>query len=67
MKDTILNIVRSVLIAAGGFMVGKGWIDSEALNNGVAAVITLVGVIWAAIAQKKALNTPVPATAETAK
>lgn len=62
MKNTVLNIVRAILVAAGGYIVGKGWLTNEALNDAVGAVLTLVGVVWTAVAHKQALETPVVPT-----
>ena len=54
-KDTILNgIVRHILTAAGGALCTKGLLAQTELEMAVGAIITLAGVIWSAIAKKKA-------------
>ena len=54
-KDTVLNgIVRHVLTAAGGALVARGYIAETELELVVGAVVTLAGVIWSAIAKRKA-------------
>lgn len=60
MKDTILNIVRVVLVAVGSIFASKGVIQEAQVETIVGGVVTVVGGIWIAVAQKKALNTPVP-------
>ena len=53
-KDTILNgIVRHILTAAGGGLISKGVLAQTELEMAIGAIITLVGVIWSAIAKKK--------------
>jgi hypothetical protein len=53
-KDTILNgVVRHILTAAGGALVTKGVLGETELEMAVGALITIVGVVWSAIAKKK--------------
>lgn len=60
MKDTVLVIVRTILVAIGGVFVTKGTIDNGLVEQIVGGITTAIGGIWIAVAQKKALNTPVP-------
>ena len=54
-KDTILNgIVRHVLTAAGGALVTKGMLAQNELEMAVGSIITLAGIVWSAIAKRKA-------------
>jgi hypothetical protein len=54
-QDTVLNgIVRHILTAAGGAMVARGSLAESELELAVGAVITLVGILWSAIAKRKA-------------
>jgi hypothetical protein len=54
-KDTVLNgIVRHILTAAGGALVTKGMIAQTELELAVGSIITLAGVIWSAVAKRKA-------------
>lgn len=48
------GIVRHVLTAAGGALVARGYIAETELELVVGAVVTLAGVIWSAIAKRKA-------------
>lgn len=59
-KDTVITIVRTILVAIGGVFVSKGVIESGTVETIVGGIVTVVGGIWIAVAQKKALNTPVP-------
>ena len=54
-QDTVLNgIVRHILTAAGGALVARGSLAESELDLAVGAVITLAGIIWSAIAKRKA-------------
>lgn len=52
--ETIMGVVRHVLTFGGGFLVAKGFLDSETLNQVVAALVTLVGVGWSIFAKRNA-------------
>ncbi len=52
--EAILGVVRHVLTFGGGFLVAKGWIDADTLTQGVAALATLIGLVWSVWAKKKA-------------
>ena len=53
-KDTVLNgILRHVLTAGGGALVTRGVVTSGELEMVVGAIITIAGVIWAAMAKKQ--------------
>jgi len=42
MTPEILSAIRSALIALGAFAVGKGWLDSAALETIVAGIVAAV-------------------------
>lgn len=52
-KDMVLGIIRHVITGLGSIAVAKGVIDDSMLTTGVAAVVTLVGLVWSAIDKKK--------------
>lgn len=52
-KDMITGIVRHVLTAGGGFVVGKGWLDAASFEALAGALVTLAGVGWS-VYEKKA-------------
>ena len=45
-KEAILGIIRHALTFGGGFLVAKGYADAGALDQGVAALITVIGLGW---------------------
>ena len=53
-QDSVLNgILRHVLTAVGGSLVTRGYVGEAQLELAVGALITIVGVIWSAIAKRK--------------
>lgn len=54
--EQIAGIVRALVAAIGGFLVGKGVIDSETVVAVSGALATLVTAVWSV----KAKNKPVP-------
>ncbi|MDP3853139.1 hypothetical protein [Phenylobacterium sp.] len=48
--DQIMAAVRQVLVALGGFAVGKGWVD-ESTASAVTGLVLVVGpIVWSQIA-----------------
>ena len=45
--DQITSIVRQILLAVGGFVVGKGWVDNETMMQIAGALSVIVGSVWA--------------------
>lgn len=45
--EQIASIVRQILLAVGGFIVGKGWVDNETMVQIAGALSVIVGSIWA--------------------
>lgn len=45
-KDEVYGIARAVLSAAGGFVVARGWIDSETAVSLVGAFATIAAAVW---------------------
>ena len=54
MKDTVLGVVRHTLTTAGGSLIAKGVLTTSTLDEGVGALVTLVGVIWSILSKNKA-------------
>jgi hypothetical protein len=44
--DKVLGIIRHVLTFGGGFLVDADKLTEANLQNGVAAIVTLVGLAW---------------------
>lgn len=49
--ETILGLIRHVLTFAGGYLVAKGHINDAGMQEAVAAIVSLVGIIWSALAK----------------
>lgn len=45
--EQIASIVRQILLAVGGFIVGKGWVDNETMVAVAGAISVLAGSVWA--------------------
>lgn len=45
--DQITSIIRQILLAVGGFIVGKGWVDNETMMQIAGAVSVIIGSVWA--------------------
>jgi len=53
-KDSILNgVIRHILTAGGGALVARGLVAQTDVEALVGAVITIIGVVWSALAKKK--------------
>lgn len=48
-KDIVLGLVRHVITAAGGLVIGKGYVDASTLDAAVGAIVTLVGIGWSVV------------------
>lgn len=59
--EQIAGIVRAVVAAIGGFLVGKGVLDSETVVAVSGALATLATAIWSVKAKAKA-DVPPPVT-----
>lgn len=53
----ILGILRTVLAAAGGILVTKGYLDDATLQQVVGAVIAIIAAVWSVISKKSAAKT----------
>jgi hypothetical protein len=52
-NDIIFGLSRHLLTTAGGALVTKGLLTAPALDTGVGAAITLVGIVWSIFSKKK--------------
>lgn len=48
-KDIVLGLVRHVITAGGGLVIGKGYIDASAFDAAVGAIVTLIGIGWSVV------------------
>jgi len=51
-KEVILGLIRHVLTFAGGYIAAKGIADQSLVNEGVGAIMTLIGIAWSAYNKK---------------
>jgi len=58
MNPNVSSLIRHGLSAAGGFLVAKGLISADQVNELAGALITVLGIVWSI---KKNKNTPPPA------
>lgn len=56
--EQIAGIVRALVAAVGGYMVGKGLVDSETVVSISGALATLATAVWSVMAKKKAEKDP---------
>jgi hypothetical protein len=45
-SDSVWQVVRYLLIAAGSFATGKGWVGSDQVTSAIGALGTLFTVAW---------------------
>ena len=62
MNDTISGIARHLLTTGGGALVTKGVVTATTLDQGIGALMTLVGIIWSVVSKKK---TDAPASTDS--
>ena len=53
MNEKLLGLFRHLLTFGGGFLVAKGWMDTETLASLVGAIITIVGNLMSVRAPEK--------------
>lgn len=51
-KDEVYGVARAVLSAVGGFLVGKGYIDSETAVALAGALATIAAAVWSVKAKR---------------
>lgn len=52
--EQIWGLLRTILAAAGGVAVGKGWIDEQTLTAVLGGIGTIFVAIWSWRSKKKA-------------
>ena len=50
--EQIGGIVRAVVSAIGGYLVGKGYIDSETAVAVTGAVVTIAVAVWSIVSKR---------------
>lgn len=49
----IYGIARALLSAVGGYLVGKGYVDSETAVSAVGALATLAAAFWSVASKRR--------------
>lgn len=52
-KNEVYGVARSLLSAAGGFVVAKGWIDAETAVSLAGAGATIIVAVWSVKSKRK--------------
>ena len=52
-KTEVYGVVRAVLAAVGGFVVARGWIDSETAVSLAGALATVAAAVWSVKSKRK--------------
>lgn len=52
--EQIAGIVRAIVAAVGGYLVGKGLADAETVAAVAGAAATIVAAVWSVLSKKKA-------------
>lgn len=52
-KNEVYGVARAVLSAIGGFLVGKGYIDSETAVALAGALATVAAAVWSVKAKRR--------------
>ncbi len=52
-KTEVYGVARAILAAAGGFVVARGWIDSETAVSLAGALATIAAAVWSVKAKRK--------------
>lgn len=55
-KNEVYGVVRTVIAAIGGVLVGKGYIDSETAVAIAGAVATVAAAVWSVKSKRNAAN-----------
>ena len=52
-KTEVYGVTRAVLAAVGGFVVARGWIDSETAVSLAGALATVAAAVWSVKSKRK--------------
>ena len=64
-NKVVLGLIRHLLTLGGGFFINQGVMDKSQMETAIAAVITLIGVIWS-VAVKMSAKQPADSVQKTA-
>jgi hypothetical protein len=63
MNDSIKSVIRHGLSFGGGFLVAKGLLSADQVNELAGAIITVMGIVWSIRKNKKTPAAPTPPAA----
>ena len=52
-KEMIMGLIRHLLTYRGGIVTERGLASGEEVTTGVAAIVTIVGLVWSILNKKK--------------
>lgn len=52
-KTEVYGVARAILAAVGGFVVARGWIDSETAVSLAGALATVAAAVWSIKSKRK--------------
>jgi hypothetical protein len=52
--DMIAGLFRHLLTFGGGWMVAKGFFDEATMNELVAGLMTVIGIVWSVVQKRRA-------------
>ena len=58
MNDSIKSVLRHGLSFGGGFLVAKGHLNADQVNELSGALITVLGIVWSIWKNRKPITPP---------
>ena len=52
-KEMIMGLIRHLLTFGGGIVAERGLASGEEVTTGVAAIVTIVGLVWSILNKRK--------------
>lgn len=52
-REKIFGVLRHLLTFGGGYLVAKGYVPEGSIDDVVAAIITILGVVWSVSSPEK--------------
>lgn len=56
-QGVLLWLLRSALVAGGGWLTNNGYTDAETVKTIIGGVLAAVGLVWSFCARQRALGT----------
>lgn len=55
-KEQVKGLIRHILTIAGGYAVGRGYVDQSTALELVGAMSSFIGIIWSLATKDKQIN-----------